>query len=71
MTSHKPVVWTLVVAASLASVFAKNREQVDRVPLDMARGWQRRDWRKCQDPTRVSFGDGVIAFDSPRSSALV
>jgi hypothetical protein len=71
MFSHKPVLMTLVVAASLAPVFAKTRENLDPVPLDMARGWLRRDWQKCQDPTRVSFGEGVIAFDSERGSALV
>jgi hypothetical protein len=37
----------------------------------MASGRLRRDWQKCGDPTRITFGEGAIAFDSRSSSALV
>jgi Protein of unknown function (DUF3047) len=39
--------------------------------IDMAAGWLRRDWEGCADPTRITFADGAIAFDSRSSSALV
>jgi len=41
------------------------------VAIDMASGWLRRDWQGCADPTRITFADGAIAFDSRSSSALV
>ena len=41
------------------------------VAIDMASGWLRRDWNGCADPTRITFGDGAIAFESHSSSALV
>ena len=41
------------------------------VAIDMASGWLRRDWQKCGDPTRITFGEGAIAFESRASSALV
>jgi hypothetical protein len=44
---------------------------VRRVAIDMASGWLRRDWQGCSDPTRITFGEGAIAFESRSSSALV
>jgi hypothetical protein len=41
------------------------------VAIDMASGWLRRDWQGCGDPTRITFGEGTIAFESRSSSALV
>ena len=41
------------------------------VAIDMASGWLRRDWQGCSDPTRVTFREGAIAFESRSSSALV
>ena len=41
------------------------------VAIDMASGWLRRDWQGCSDPTRITFGEGAIAFESRSSSALV
>ena len=41
------------------------------VAIDMASGWVRRDWQGCSDPTRITFGQGAIAFESRSSSALV
>ena len=41
------------------------------VAIDMASGWLRRDWRGCADPTRITFAEGAIAFESRSSSALV
>jgi hypothetical protein len=69
--THRLLLLTLVVAGSLTPALALDREPANRVSLDMARGWQRRDWQRCQDPTRVTFADGVIAFDSPGASALL
>jgi hypothetical protein len=37
----------------------------------MASGWLRRDWKGCSDPTRITFAEGAIAFESRSSSALV
>jgi hypothetical protein len=41
------------------------------VAIDMASGWLRRDWQGCNDPTRITFAEGAIAFESRASSALV
>jgi Protein of unknown function (DUF3047) len=41
------------------------------VAIDMASGWLRRDWKGCSDPTRITFAEGAIAFESRSSSALV
>jgi Protein of unknown function (DUF3047) len=41
------------------------------VAIDMSSGWLRRDWQKCSDPTRITFGGGAIEFESRSSSALV
>ena len=41
------------------------------VAIDMASGWLRRDWQGCTDPTRITFAEGTIAFESRSSSALV
>jgi hypothetical protein len=43
----------------------------DAVELDMAAGWLRRDWQGCDDPTRITFAQGAISFESRSSSALV
>ena len=43
----------------------------DEVAIDMVGGWVRRDWEDCGDPTRITFADGAITFDSRRSSALL
>jgi hypothetical protein len=41
------------------------------IAVDMAAGWLRRDWQGCDDPTRIRFAQGAIAFESHSSSALV
>jgi hypothetical protein len=46
-----------VVLAGLVSILAGTQ-----IPLDMSTGWQRRDWQKCQDPTRVGLEGGAISF---------
>lgn len=70
--AHRPAAFlALVLLAPFATPRGGVADRPDVVELDMARGWHRRDWRKCQDPTRVAFLDGVIAFDSPGASALV
>lgn len=40
------------------------------VRVDMAKGWLRRDWRECQDATRIETADGVVTFRTNRSAAL-
>jgi Protein of unknown function (DUF3047) len=68
----------LALAAALLVVPAgadDARSQAPAAPtgvvIDMASGWLRRDWQKCADPTRIAFSEGVIAFESRSSSALV
>ena len=43
----------------------------DEVRIDMVGGWVRRDWQRCEDPTRITFADGAITFESRRSAALL
>jgi hypothetical protein len=72
--------WLLIVLALAAALdFAPVRadggpvplDDGDEVPIDMAAGWQRRDWQGCADPTRITFKGAAIAFDSRSSSALL
>ena len=78
----EPVVTRGVVGLALAAAFlvvpigadnalsafpAVRRE----VAIDMGSGWLRRDWKGCSDPTRITFAEGAIAFESRSSSALV
>ena len=74
--------WLLIVVA-LAAAFALPVVRADgpaspagaavprSVELDMARGWMRRDWRHCADPTRITVEQGAIRFESRHSAALL
>ena len=61
----------LVVPAGAGDVSSLGPAAPKVVAIDMATGWLRRDWQGCSDPTRITFGDGAIAFESRSSSALV
>jgi hypothetical protein len=41
------------------------------VAVDMNAGWIRRDWQKCQDPTKIAFENGEISFRSDRAKAQI
>ena len=60
-----------LVASIGADALSASPEVPREVVIDMASGWLRRDWQGCSDPTRITFGEGAIAFESRSSSALV
>ena len=72
-----PATLALAVALQVAPAGAEDAHRVspsatwEAVAIDMAAGWQRRDWQACDDPTRITFAHGTIAFESRSSSALV
>ena len=61
----------LVVPARAADAPRPSPAAREEVTIDMVAGWLRRDWKGCADPTRITFGEGAIAFESRSSSALV
>ena len=61
----------LVVPAGADDAHSPAPAAPKMVAIDMASGWLRRDWRGCADPTRITFADGAITFESRSSSALV
>lgn len=64
------VLWIITGLLFAGTIVGDSGDVQEIVRVDMNADWIRRDWHKCQDPTKFRIADGVVTIESNKSGAL-